>query len=111
MSGIFGKVALTATTVTPVTTAVAAGKVRTVNITILNRGAVSAAVWLAVTDAAVPGGAVPDVADWLESGAALPPNGVLERGAVAMSPGEIVYAWADIGTVSVQVRGLERDDI
>ena len=101
-SGLLGKAALAAATDTNVYT-VPAGKVATVNIYVVNRGAADAVVNVAVTpDASV------STDDYIEFGAVVPANGgVLERTAIPAGAGENVFVRDSAGTCTAQVRGFE----
>lgn len=83
------------------------GKVSTVNISAVNRGAEEVAVKLAITTSA---STTPDNADYLEYDAKIPANGgVLERTAVVCSAGEKVVFRASTADCSVRVHGFEED--
>lgn len=99
-SGLLGKASLAATTDTDLYT-VPAGVVATANVSFCNRTAAAIRVRLAVRS-----GALAD-ADYLEYDAEVPPNGVLERTAIACQAGEIITVRAAAVGISAVARGWE----
>lgn len=102
MSGLLGKAAPAADTDTTLYT-VPAGKVATITVAAVNRGAEAAKVRLGLTTLAAPGDA-----DWLEYDVVIPAaGGVLERSQIAGSAGEKVMVSDDKGTCAYRVHGFE----
>ncbi len=100
-SGKLGSAALAANTDT-VVYIVPNGTTATVNIAIVNRGTFDALVYIAVA----PNG-VPTDADYIEYGAVIPANGVLERTAIVAGAGEHVVVRSSNANCSVRVFGFE----
>ena len=100
-SGRLGKADLAATTNTTIYTA-PAGLVSTLNVCICNRNSTAITVRLAIAAAASPANS-----EWIEYDVAVPANGVLERGGLVMSPGELLVAYSSASGVSVRAHGLE----
>lgn len=100
-SGTLGQSAPSATTNTTVYT-VPSGKVATFNVNVVNRGASTATVRLAISATGTPGNS-----EWIEYGATIPANGVLERTALVASAGKNVVAYASTADTSVNVYGYE----
>lgn len=100
-SGILGQAAPAATTNATVYT-VPAGKLASFNVNIVNRGSVAVSVRLAIASTDTPSNA-----EWIEYGAAIPANGVLERTGLVAQTGERVVAFASTADVSVNVYGYE----
>ncbi|WP_178860851.1 hypothetical protein [Thiomicrorhabdus cannonii] len=104
-SGKLGSAALAADTYTTVYT-VPAGKAATINIALVNRGADTALVRVALTNEAV----TPLDEDFIEYDAKLPiDGGILERTAVVASAGEKIMVMASTASVTVRVHGFEED--
>jgi hypothetical protein len=103
MSGKLGAVVPAANTDTTVYT-VPAGKVASINVTFVNRGAASAIVNLAIATSATPANA-----DFIEFGVEIPLNGILERTGLVASAGELVVVRASTADCSVRVHGFEKD--
>lgn len=104
MSGRLGSAAPAADTDTTLYT-VPSGKVATINVSAVNRGAEDAKVRIGVTIAATP-----DDADWIEYDAVIPANGgVLERTAIVVGSGETVMVRDDKGAISYRCHGFEED--
>ena len=90
--------AATNTTIYTVTT----GKQASFSVNILNRGASSITIRLAIAATATPGNA-----EWLEYDATIPANGVLERGGLVATAGKQIVAYVSAATASVSVYGYE----
>ena len=100
-SGKLGSAALAAATSTTVYT-VPTATIATLNVSIVNRGFTTARV-----DVAVGTNASPADADYLEFGAEVPANGVLERTAIVASAAERVVARSSTANCTVRVHGFE----
>jgi len=100
-SGTLAQAAPAATTYTTVYT-VPAGKTATLNINIVNRGTSTASVRVAVAASATPLSE-----EFLEYGAAIPVNGVLERTGVRLSAGKLLVVYASSADTSVNIYGYE----
>jgi hypothetical protein len=99
-----GAQTLTAATYTTVYT-VPSGKVSSININVVNRGAVPARV-----DVALATSGTPTDADYIEFGATIPANGgILERSALAVSAGERVVVRSTTDDCTVRVHGFEEN--
>jgi hypothetical protein len=96
-----GASAPTATTNTTVYT-VPALKSAVANINLVNTGAATITVRLAIAATGTPG-----ASEWIEYGATITPYGVLERTGIAMSAAENVVVYTDIATLAVRVHGVE----
>lgn len=84
---------------------VPAGKVTSFNINIVNRGAVSAIIDVAIATSDTPGNA-----DYIEFGTAIPyGGGILERSALVASAGERVVVRSSTADCSVRVHGFEEN--
>lgn len=104
MSGLMGKAAPAADNDATLYT-IPAGKLATITVAAVNRGAEAAKVRLGLTTAASPGDA-----DWLEYDVVIPANGgVLERSLIAAAAGEKVMVRDDKGTCAYRVHGFEED--
>ncbi|SMC24239.1 hypothetical protein SAMN02745857_01782 [Andreprevotia lacus DSM 23236] len=106
-NGLLGRARLAAATITQLGQPVDAGKVKVVNINMVNCGATDALVRIAVSTSAI----LQD-ADWLEYDAKLAPAGtnanVIERTAVILSGGERVFVYASTANVSAVAYAMER---
>ena len=100
-SGRLGVANLSATTNTTVYT-VPASVFAVTNVSICNRNATSVTVRLAVAATASPADT-----EWIEFGATIPGNGVLERTGIVMSTTNQLVVWASAIGVSVVVGGIE----
>lgn len=100
-SGILGQSAPAATTNTTVYT-VPSGKLASFSVNILNRGAASVSVRLAIATTGTPANE-----EWIEFGASVPANGVLERSGLVAQAGERIVVFASTADVSVSVYGYE----
>ena len=100
-SGKLGSAALAANTDTTVYT-VPASTVATINIAIVNRGSVAATVNVAIAPTGTPVDA-----DYIEFGAVIPANGILERTAIVAGAGERVVVRSSTANCSVRVHGFE----
>lgn len=108
-NGLLGKAALAATTFTTVAQ-VTPGLSGTVNIRLVNRSStVGMVVQLAVCPSGYVDGAVPANADFIEPvNVELPPSGVLEETAFAVSSGEKIVAYSSTGNLTARVFGYLR---
>jgi len=100
-TGTLGQSAPSATTNTTVYT-VPSGKVATINVNIVNRGTSAATVRIAVAATGTPSNS-----EYLEYGASLPANGVLERTGFVVSASKNVVVYASTADTSVNVYGYE----
>jgi hypothetical protein len=100
-SGKLGNADLAATTNTTLYT-VPTGKVATVNASFVNRTGVSVTVQMAISATGTPTNA-----EWVEYGAVIPANGVLERSGIVCGAGELVVCYASATGVSVRIFGFE----
>ena len=100
-TGILGNADLAATTNTSVYT-VAAAKVATCTINLVNRNSTAITVRLALAATGTPA-----AAEWIEYDASVPANGVLERGGIVLDATKRVVAYASAANVSVNVFGFE----
>ena len=96
-----GASAPTATTNTTVYT-VPASKAAVANVNIVNTGASTVTVRLAISATGTPG-----ASEWIEYGTQIAAAGVLERTGIAMSTGENIVVYTDIATVAVRAHGVE----
>lgn len=99
-SGRFGKAAVTANVDTDLYTC-PLGMVATATVALCNRGSGDARVRIAVRSAALT------AADYIEYDAILPPNGILERTQIVLSPGEVITVRSDAPDVSARAHGFE----
>ena len=72
-----------------------------VNVRMVNRGAASVKVRLAIGT-----GASPSAGDYFEYDTIVIPNGILENSGLALSAGEKIWCRTDIATVSARAHGL-----
>ena len=100
-SGILGQSAPSATTNTTVYT-VPAATVATFNISICNTSSASIAVRVALASTGTPA-----TSEYIEYGAVIPPNGVLERGGIVANAAENVVVYAADAGLAVTVYGYE----
>jgi len=98
-SGIYAQVDLAASTNTTVFTIVTFG---VYNIRFCNRNSTPVSVRLAYAATGTPG-----VTEYVEYGATIPANGVLEEQGVAVQAGKLIVAYSDTANVSVAVWGIE----
>ena len=102
-SGVYGKVDMsTATTWTEVVAAPATG-VKVVTVSVANRTSSAVNISLALRDAAAN---VTD-ADHIESGVALPANGVLERTGIVLDSSNGLHAYASATGVTAVAYGMD----
>lgn len=102
-SGVYGKVDMSsATTWTEIVAAPATG-VKVVTVSVANRTAAAINVSLALRDTA---GNVTD-ADQIESGVALPANGVLERTGIVLDSSNGLHAYASAVGTTVVAYGMD----
>ena len=102
-SGVYGKVDMSsATTWTEIVAAPATG-VKVVTVSVANRTAAAINVSLALRDTA---GGVTD-ADQIESGVALPANGVLERTGIVLDSSNGLHAYASAVGTTVVAYGMD----
>lgn len=100
-SGILGQAAPAASTNTTVYT-VPATKLATFSVNILNRSSAAISVRLAIASTATPTNA-----EWIEFGAAVPANGVLERTGLIAQAAKQVVVFVSSADASVSVYGYE----
>jgi hypothetical protein len=100
-SGRLGIANLSATTNTTVYT-VPASVFSVVNVNLCNRTAASITVRIAISATASPADT-----EWIEFGAIIPANGVLERTGIVMSTTNQLVVWASAVGISVVVGGIE----
>lgn len=100
-SGRLGVANLSATTNTTVYT-VPASVFSVVNVNLCNRTSASITVRIAVSATASPADT-----EWIEYGATIPANGVLERTGIVMSTTNRLVVWASATGISVVVGGIE----
>jgi len=100
-SGILGQAAPAATTNTTVYT-VPASKLASFTVSIVNKGSSVTSTRLAIASSGTPSNS-----EWIEYGAAIPANGVLERTGIVAQAGENVVVYASTGDLSVSVYGYE----
>ena len=101
-SGRFGKANLAANADTDLYTC-PPGKVATATVAICNRTTDPVSVRLAVRSAAIAD------SDYLEFGAVVPPNGVLERSQIVLSAGEIITVRSASAGITARAHGFEED--
>lgn len=100
-SGILGQSAPAATTYTTVYT-VPATKLATVNINVVNRGAVSGTVRIAIAATSTPSNA-----EFIEYDTEILNNAVLERTGFVVNAGELIVVYASNANFSFTVYGYE----
>lgn len=100
-TGILGQSAPSATTNTTVYT-VPAATVATFNVSICNTSSASIAVRLALAASGTP-----STSEYIEYDAAIPPNGVLERGGIVANATKNVVVYAAAAGLAVTVYGYE----
>lgn len=100
-SGILGQSAPSAATNTTVYT-VPAATVATFNISICNTSSSSISVRVAIAASGTPA-----TAEYIEYGAVVPPNGVLERGGIVANASENVVVYASTAGLAVTIYGYE----
>jgi len=100
-SGTLGQSNLSATTDTTVYT-VPAGTTSSFSVNICNRNATSAFVRIAIAASGTPG-----VSEYIEFGALVEGNGVLERTGLVASANKNVVVHSDSANVTVNVYGYE----
>jgi hypothetical protein len=102
-TGILGQALLTAVTSTTVYT-VPAGKTSSLTVNFCNQNSSDTTkIRLSIT----PSGAAANTATYMEYDANIPPNGVLERGAIVLGTGQNVIVRATSSDVSCVVYGIE----
>lgn len=102
-SGVQGKIALSATTNTTITTGPAAGRMRTVSVNFCNSSATARTIRLIV--AATP--TTPATTDYLEYDFSLPAYGVLERTGIVLNAGIGIGAYASGAGINVVCYGVD----
>ena len=100
-NGRLGASDLSATTNTSVYT-VPSGKTASISVRVCNRNASAVTVRLALAATGTPG-----AAEWIDYGASIPANGVLDETGIVLDEGKIVVAYASGTGVSVVVTGYE----
>jgi len=100
-SGKLGSASLSSETDTTVYT-VPASTVATINVSIVNRGAESSVVNVAIASSGSPADA-----EFIEYGVTIPAKGVLERTAIVVGAGERVVVRSTTANCSVRVHGFE----
>ncbi|DAB30678.1 MAG TPA: hypothetical protein CFH84_02690 [Sulfurimonas sp. UBA12504] len=100
-SGKLGNASLEAITNTTVYT-VPAGKVATINAGFVNRTSSPITVRMAIAVLATP-----TDAEYVEYGASIPANGVLERSGIVCGQNEKIVCYASVTGVSVRIFGFE----
>jgi hypothetical protein len=100
-SGKLGNADLAAATNTTVYT-VPALKTATINASFVNRTSGAVTVRMAVSALATP-----TDAEYVEYGASIPANGVLERSGIVCGAGELVVCYASSAGISVRIFGFE----
>lgn len=101
-SGKLGNAAPAATTNTTIYT-VPVGKVATLNISIVNTSAAAITVNVALASSGTP-----VTAEWIEYGAVIQPNDVLERTALVASANEQLVVYASGAGLVVRAHGFEQ---
>lgn len=104
-SGILGQSAPSAGVDTLVYT-VPADTIAYANLNVVNRGAATSTVRIALSAATTP-----LVSEWVEYGAAISANGVLERTGFALQAGKKVVIHSDTADVSISVYGVEESTL
>ena len=101
-AGIYGQVDLAAATYTTAfgPTVAAPG---TYNVRFCNRNATSVTIRLSVSAAS----GTPGNAEFIEYGAVVPANGILENSAIVIQASKYITAYSDTANVSVAVWGVE----
>jgi hypothetical protein len=100
-SGRLGVADISASTNTTIYT-VPASVFSVVNINLCNRNATSVTVRIAIAATSSP-----TTGEWIEFGAVVPANGVLERTGIVMSTTNQVVVWASAVGVSATIFGVE----
>lgn len=101
-TGILGQSAPSATTNTTVYT-VPSSTIASFNISICNRSSsASAIVRIAISATGTPGNS-----EYIEYGAVIPPNGVLEKTGIVANAAKNVVVYSDTANASVSVYGYE----
>lgn len=100
-SGKLGTAALSANTNTIVYT-VPASTLATLNVSVVNRGSTDAVVNIAIAATSSPANS-----EYIEFGAIVEPNGILERTAIVAGADEKVVVRASTANCSVRVHGFE----
>lgn len=100
-SGRLGVADLSATTNTTIYT-VPASVFAVVNVNLCNRNSTSVTVRVAVAATSAPNNG-----EWIEFGATIPANGVLERTGIVMSTTNQLVVWASAVGVSATIFGVE----
>lgn len=104
-TGILGQAALAAATNTTVYT-VPATTFSVVALSVLNRGATTVSVRIALAAAATPTNA-----EYIEYDVQIGPNGVLERTGLMMNAGKLLVCYASNANVSVSAFGIETSTV
>ena len=102
-SGILGRSNLPASTNTSVYT-VPSGKLSVFNVSIANRGSVTAILQLAMSDSGTP-----SANDYIEYNSPLIPGGVLERTGLVMDASKVLVANTSNNDLSIVVFGYEEN--
>lgn len=100
-SGRLGAADLAATTNTTLYT-VPADKVGTFSVNLCNRNTTAVTVRIALAVAATPTNA-----EWIEYGATIPANGVMERTALVLDATKLVVVYSSAANVSAVAYGFE----
>lgn len=103
-SGILGQINLTAASTWTSVYTVPASKVATLNLAILNVGAVSASMRVALATSTSP-----SVSEYIEFNMVLAPGDVFERGGLVLDAGKKVVVWASHASpnMAILVTGYE----
>ena len=101
-SGVYGKSALAATTMTEIVAAPNSG-IKIASVSVCNRTSSDLTLRLAIAGAA---GSVAD-ADYIEYDVKIPGNGVLERSGLVLSAGNGLMAYASGAGLSVVAYGVD----
>ena len=104
-SGIQGKLDLSASTWTQVTSGPSSGRVRTVSVCFANRGTVSSTIRLAASGTPTS----PTGTDYLEYNTPLPAGSYFVRSGIVLNSGNGIGAWASTANISCVAYGI--DDI
>lgn len=102
-SGIFGQAALSATTNTTIYV-VPASTYSVVTVNVVNRGASSAAIRLAVSSSANP-----TDNEYIEYDTVLPAKNVLERTGIVAEAGRQIIVYSDTASVTASAYGIEQE--
>jgi len=102
MSGILGKIDLSATTITDVYT-VPLGILTSCNMNICNRNDTIIKIRIALSAVSI----TQNNDEFIEYETSIEPYGVLERTAILLGAGVIITAYSDTANVSVIVTGIE----